>query len=191
MSLADEVRRNMNFIIFDLEATCWQNRPFNKVSEIIEIGAYKLNGYGEILGEFNKFVKPVLNPILSPFCMELTSIEQKYVDRAEIFPEVLELFWDWIGYYDEEDYLLCSWGKYDKTMLMQDSRLHKIEEDWAESHINIKQQYKKIKGLPKPYGLKKAVEKEGFEFDGIHHRAISDAHNLAKIFVKYIDDWEY
>ena len=38
-------------------------------------------------------------------------------------------------------------------------------------------------------GLKAITKKEGFEFTGIHHRAIADAENLAKIVAKYIDEW--
>ena len=32
----------MNYIIFDLEATCWEHDR-NRINEIIEIGAVKLN----------------------------------------------------------------------------------------------------------------------------------------------------
>jgi inhibitor of KinA sporulation pathway (predicted exonuclease) len=40
-------------------------------------------------------------------------------------------------------------------------------------------------------GMKFAVEKEGFDFDGIHHRGIDDAKNLAKLFIKFRDEWRY
>ncbi len=181
----------MNFIIFDLEATCWNGNSHGKVSEIIEIGAVKLNLFGEIIGEYNRFVKPILNPILSPFCKELTSIEQEQIDRAKNYETVIEEFQDWIGIFDDENYLLCSWGFYDRKMLVQDCKLHELEFEWAEEHINLKQQYKELQQLSKPWGLRKTVERNGFEFEGIHHRAISDAQNLSKVFVKYIDDWRY
>lgn len=181
----------MNFIIFDLEATCWQGHQEDKVSEIIEIGALRLNGYGEETGEYNRFVKPMLHPRLSAFCMELTSIEQRDVDAAKGFEEVIEEFQDWVGVLDGDDYLLCSWGRYDRRMLQQDCRLHGLEGDWAERHINLKEQFQRIHGLRKPWGLKKTIDKEGFDFDGIHHRAISDAINTAKIFRRYIDEWVY
>jgi 3'-5' exoribonuclease 1 len=180
----------MNFIVFDLEATCWEGRPPNKVQEIIEIGAISLNRYGEVTGTFNKFIKPVVNPNLSLFCRQLTSIEQEQVDRSREFPDVIEQFQDWAELF-EEDYLLASWGRFDKRMLVQDCELHQIETDWVEPHFNVKQEYKQLKRLRKPSGLRKAVEREGFEFTGIHHRAISDAENLAKLFAKYLDEWQY
>ncbi len=181
----------MNFIIFDLEATCWNGNPMGKVNEIIEIGAIRLDRFGEVTGEFNRFIKPILNPNLSAFCTELTSITQKQIDKASPFQEVIEEFQEWIGFLDNENYLLCSWGAYDRKMLIQDCTLHDLDGEWAEQHINLKAQYKEINGLKKAIGLKRAVQKNGFEFEGTHHRGIDDAYNLAKIFVEYIDSWKY
>lgn len=180
----------MNFIVFDLEATCWEGRPPSKIQETIEIGAVRLNAYGEVEGSFNKFIRPILNPRLSHFCRELTTIDQAYIDRARAFPEVIEQFQDWAEIFDE-DYLLCSWGNFDRKMLVQDCKLHGLEFDWVEQHINLKSQYQELKRLRKPRGLKSAVNSEGFEFTGTHHRGIDDAENLAKIFAKFLDVWQY
>ncbi|MEM8525610.1 MAG: 3'-5' exonuclease [Bacteroidota bacterium] len=178
----------MNYIIFDLEATCWQGSPRSKTQETIEIGAFLLNAYGELQGSYNRFIRPILNPYLSSYCTELTTIEQEQVDRAQKFPKVIEEFQDWAEIF-EEDYMLCSWGQFDQTLLIADCRLHDIEEDWLENHINLKAQYREIKRLSRPRGLKWAVEKEGFDFDGTHHRAIDDADNLVKVFLKHRDEW--
>lgn len=181
----------MNFIIFDLEATCWDGKPSSMIQEVIEIGALKLNGYGEEEDvRFNRFVRPVINPYLSGYCQNLTSIKQADVDRASTFPTVVEAFQDWIDIF-EDDYLLCSWGSFDKRLLGQDCRLHKLEEAWLDSYINLKQQYQDFKRLRRSRGLKAAVEAEGYEFTGIQHRAIADAENLAKLFVRYLDEWQF
>ena len=180
----------MNFIVYDLEATCWQIKSASRVQETIEIGAVKFNGYGEYLGKFSRFIKPKLNPQLSTYCTDLTSITQIQINRAERFPDVIEDFQDWIGIF-EEDYQLCSWGSFDKTMLIKDCVLHDYETDWLEAHINIKRQYHDRHRSRQTIGLHRAVEREGFEFTGIHHRAISDAENLGKIFLKYLDEWVY
>lgn len=63
---------DMNYIIFDLEATCWAQK--GPISEIIEIGAVKIGPDLNTISEFSSFVKPMRNPILSDFCKELTSI---------------------------------------------------------------------------------------------------------------------
>lgn len=178
----------MNYIIFDLEATCWENPPPGYIQEIIEIGAFRINAFGEVRGKFNRFVKPVVHPILSPYCKNLTTITQEDVNRAGIFPTVIEEFKQW-AYIDEEDYTLCSWGNFDRKMLRHDCRLHRIEEDWVEKHANLKEQYRMLKRMKAGLGLLRAVEREGIPFSGIHHRGISDAENLVKLFLKYLGQW--
>lgn len=181
----------MHFIIYDIEATCWENRPSDYQQEIIEIGALMLNGYGEELGSFNRFVKPILHPRLSFFCTNLTNINQKQIDRADTFAQVIEDFQDWAEIF-YEDYRLCAWGGFDERMLRQDCILHDMETDWIDNKcLNIKRQFQEIKRLKQPWGLKKSVEKLGMEFEGEAHRAINDALNLAKVFLEYRDEWRY
>ena len=38
-----DIKNEKHYIIFDLEATCWEEKN-DKIKEIIEIGAVKLNG---------------------------------------------------------------------------------------------------------------------------------------------------
>ena len=180
----------MRYIIYDVEATCWRGKPPKGINEVIEIGAVMINDYGELISEFNKFIKPTVNPLLSGFCKSLTHISQENVDSAEIYPQVIERFKEWIGV-GEEDYVLAAWGDFDKRILRDNCQLHKIEADWLEYFINVKSQYNTIKGNMghEKSGLKATVKKEGFEFDGVHHRAISDASNLGKVFSKYMDEW--
>jgi inhibitor of KinA sporulation pathway (predicted exonuclease) len=149
-----------------------------------------INGYGEEKGTFNRFIKPAVNGRLSAFCTELTSIEQHQVSAAEIFPTVLELFWDWaeIGF---SDYTLVSWGKEDQQLLRNDCELHDIDDSWLTPHLNLKTAYRHLKRLNKNTGLVKTLEREGLEFEGTHHRAIDDAINTAKIFLKYRDEWPH
>ncbi|MCC6410310.1 MAG: 3'-5' exonuclease, partial [Saprospiraceae bacterium] len=42
----------MHYIIYDLEATCWENTPPGYIQETIEIGAFRINPYGEVRGKF-------------------------------------------------------------------------------------------------------------------------------------------
>jgi 3'-5' exoribonuclease 1 len=180
---------SLNYIIFDLEATCWENTPIGYVQEIIEIGALLVDDYGQEIERFNAFVRPSRHPNLSPYCKQLTGITQIDVNRAKHFPEVVNQFMDWAEI-DDDDYILCSWGEFDQKMLAADCRLHGFGEAWLKHYVNLKGEYRRIKRLPKGIGLKKTVEIEGFEFTGDHHRAISDAENLAKVFVKYLGTWE-
>lgn len=180
----------MNYLILDLEATCWDGAPPNAEKEIIEIGAIKLNAYGEEVGSFNRFVKPIINPQLSAFCKELTHIEQEQIDRAEFFPSAVDRFLEW-SECDLEEMLLVTWGKQDLTLIKDDCARHDMLADWLSPHLDLKASYKNLKRLKKPYGLRKTLDREGFEFDGQHHRAIDDAYNTTKIFCRYIDEWPY
>lgn len=159
--------------------------------ETIEIGAVKMNAYGDVLGQYRRFVRPVLHPQLSLFCRRLTNIDQVDINRAAEFPEVAEDFMNWIDIWGEEDYLLCAWGGFDQRLLFDDCDLHRMEDEWVEPFINVKRQYIDLKRLHRPRGLKRTVEVEGFEFTGDHHRALPDAQNLAKVFHKYLDMWQY
>ena len=159
--------------------------------ETIEIGALLLDAFGEQQSFFSHFIRPTKHPVLSDFCQKLTSISQIDVNRAEVFPLVIDDFMDWIGLFNKEEYLLCSWGGFDKRQLIEECASHDIATEWLEAHINLKDQYCKYKGFRQPIGLKKAVTREGFEFTGIHHRGISDAENLAKIFAKHLDIWQF
>jgi inhibitor of KinA sporulation pathway (predicted exonuclease) len=178
----------MNYIIYDLEATCWENPPPGFIQETIEIGAFRVNQFGEVRGKFNRFVKPVVHPTLSPFCRNLTSITQEDVNRARTFPEVIQEFQDW-AYIEEEDYVLCSWGNFDHRMFALDCKLHRLDHEWTKRHANLKEQYKEMKRMKNGVGLRKAVEKEGILFTGTHHRGISDAENLVKLFLKFLGNW--
>lgn len=159
-------------------------------NETIEIGALLINENKEIESEFQCFVKPIRFPKLSDFCTELTSIQQSDVDEAAHFYEAIERFKTWFDC-EKEDYILCSWGFYDRRQLESDCDISNLEKEWVSRHISIKHQYQEIKKLRRAIGMKNALKNEGFELDGTHHRGIDDARNIAKIFLKYFDQWNF
>jgi inhibitor of KinA sporulation pathway (predicted exonuclease) len=180
----------VDFIIFDLEATCWNGNNLGKSQEIIEIGAVRISSLGEYRGQFQQFVKPKLNPNLSAYCQELTGIEQPQINRASSFEKVTDDFKHWIDH-ELNDYVLCSWGAKDIELLQHDCALFEMETKWLSPHIDLKAQFHRIKKLKRKQGLYKTIDREGFEFEGNHHRALDDSINTAKLFVKYLDEWRY
>ncbi|MBN2891048.1 MAG: exonuclease domain-containing protein [Bacteroidales bacterium] len=175
--------------IIRVEATCWKERNVRKQNEIIEIGAVKINRRGDILDEFNEFVKPKLNPKLSPFCKELTTITQNEIDNADYFPAVIERFKNWINL--DDFFYLCSWGFYDKNQFVKDSELHQLDTNWLKNHISLKHQYTEIKKLKKHIGMANALKIENIPLKGTHHRGIDDAKNIAQIFIANITKWTF
>jgi 3'-5' exoribonuclease 1 len=178
----------MKYIIVDLEATCWEKRD-KSPNEIIEIGAVCINESKEIIGQFNQFVKPVVHSILSDFCIDLTSITQNQVDEVAIFPAVLNDFQSWILNFSDE-YILCSWGFYDQVQFKNDCERHGLDISWLQNHISLKHQYAVIRHTCS-MGMKNALKNEKITLEGIHHRGIDDAKNIAKIFVKLFDKWDF
>lgn len=178
----------MNYIVVDLEATCWEEKNRHQ-NEIIEIGAVLIDENKTVVSEFEQFVRPLKHPVLSDFCTSLTSITQTDVDNAPLFFEAVEVFQQWIHKHGAY-FLLCSWGYYDKRQLQDDCKLHGVPTTWLENHINLKHQYAHIKKLRRSIGMKNALMSEGMELEGTHHRGIDDARNIAKIFLKYFDAWE-
>ncbi len=182
----------MHYIIFDLEATCWDKSILDQPvpNETIEIGALKVNASGEVLSEFSQFIKPIMHPTLSEFCTKLTTITQADVESAACFNDVIANFQRWIDI-EAQDYLLCSWGFYDRKQLESDCAIHHISAAWVSRHISIKHQYGKIKNLKRDVGMKTALGMEKIELAGTHHRGIDDARNISAIFMKYIDKWNF
>ena len=170
----------MNKLIIDLEATCTDKNEFPRYeSEIIEIGAVLVNINNEIIGKFSSFVRPVRNPILTDFCVELTTITQDEVNAAKTFPEVMEEFKKWMD--KQGEFIFCSWGNYDKNQFRRCSEYHGIENYMDKhEHTNIKKAFAKTNNV-KPCGLSKAMNISKIPLEGTLHRGIDDAINMAKI----------
>ncbi len=175
----------MNYVIFDLESTCWDDTDSlsdSNSSEIIEIGAVKLDSDYNKVEEFQSFIKPIIYPLLSDFCKKLTSIRQEDVDSALLFPIVKEQFREFCN--NGKDTQLVSWGYYDKGMLIREHiRRGSSDYDWVNNHMNLKVEFsKQYKG--RHCGMKKALRVLGISLEGTHHRGINDAKNTSKVFIK-------
>jgi inhibitor of KinA sporulation pathway (predicted exonuclease) len=177
----------MHHVIFDLEATCWRlRRPPRQ--EIIEIGAVMVSDAGEIVGEFDRFIRPKLNPKLSEFCKELTSIQQADVDGAADFQDVIWEFEDWLKKANDR-VTLYSWGDYDKQQLLMDAELHQMEIPWVHQHMCLKSKHARLLRLKEPVGVRTALALSGLLFEGTSHRGIVDAINTARLFVHHFGDF--
>ena len=164
----------MNYIVFDIEATCDEKREI--IMETIEIGALKLNESGEIIGSFETLVCPAVSEV-NAFCTKLTGIKPEDVQNALFFGEAMLRFKSFLG----EDYLMYSWGDYDKNQLRKDCDRHHTESSFLENHRNLKKMYEEVTGN-KARGLQKALNYFKIEFVGDRHRAGPDALATAKVF---------
>ncbi|MCH7994136.1 MAG: exonuclease domain-containing protein, partial [Planctomycetes bacterium] len=122
---------------------------FHKAVEIIEIGVAICDGMFRVNDTFSTFVKPVRNPKLTRFCIDLTTITQEQVDEAPGFVEAMELFKNYVFKSTGRkpyEFEFCSWGNYDKNQFVKDCDFHKCDYPFG-FHRNIKQEFSKRYGL--------------------------------------------
>lgn len=173
----------------DLEATCDEvgesesSRPLAVVPdqmEMIEIGLVVIDLESlEIVDEFQRFVRPKINPTLTDFCKKLTSIQQADVDSAGSYVEVGEELGAFIARYRNAAW--ASWGDYDARQLARDAGLAgcpSLLEGLP--HFNARKWHAGLYD-DRPKSLKQAVESLGLVWMGTYHRGIDDARNMASI----------
>jgi len=170
-----------HYLIVDLEATCCDKKTIpRREMETIEIGAVMADATRlTVVDEFCTFIKPVRHPILTEFCTELTTITQSDVDSAASYPQAISQFQEWL--YPYRDFVFCSWGDYDKSQLEQDSQFHGLPFPIDAPHVNIKALFSEQQGLKKKLGMNGALNMCQLELQGVHHRGIDDARNMARM----------
>jgi inhibitor of KinA sporulation pathway (predicted exonuclease) len=113
----------------DLEATCDEveesesPRPLAVVPdqmETIEVDLVVIDLVTlEIVDEFQRFVRPQINPSLTDFCKKLTSIQQADADGARTYQEVGEELRMFAAHYPNAAWV--SWGDYDARQPERDA----------------------------------------------------------------------
>jgi inhibitor of KinA sporulation pathway (predicted exonuclease) len=169
----------MDYVIVDLEATCWEGSSIGEM-ETIEIGAVYLDGlHYQPVSDFGTFVKPSVNPMLTDFCRQLTHIRQNQIDSAPSFAIAFGQFVNWAG---SDPWKMCSWGGFDNDLLMVELQRHKL--DWPpeyRGHINLKHLFAKAYNVKPSIGLREAMRKLSMPFEGTLHRGIDDAKNISRV----------
>ena len=171
----------------DLEATCDEvdesESPrslavFPDQMETIEIGLVVIDLETlEVVDEFQRFVRPQINPVLTDFCKQLTSIQQADVDGAGIYVEVGQELGAFIARYPNAAW--ASWGDYDARQLERDAGLAACS-SLLEGlpHFNARKWHAGLYDN-RPKSLKQTVESLGLVWMGTYHRGIDDARNIA------------
>ena len=178
----------------DLEATCDEvgksesPRPLKVVPdqmETIEVGLVVLDLETlEIVDEFQRFVRPQINPTLTDFCRRLTSIQQANVDGGLTYREVGEELRTFGASYPNAAW--ASWGDYDARQLERDAGFARCPSMLGGlPHFNARKWHAGFYGN-RPKGLKQTVESMGLVWQGTYHRGIDDARNVASIVIEML-----
>ncbi|MEK6828527.1 MAG: 3'-5' exonuclease [Nanoarchaeota archaeon] len=177
-----KIKRDVVLVI-DFEATCWNHTPPEGMqSEIIEIGISGVNyNTKEIVLNETIIVKPETSTV-SPFCTELTTITQEFVDANGVSLEeackILE------KKYNSKERIWMSWGEYDRKIIENNCQLKNIKNPFGRTHINLKPLFSFAFGINTDLGVGQALEHLGMDFEGTPHRGGDDAYNIARILKK-------
>ena len=175
------------YAVIDFECTCWQAEDENRgLHEIIEFPAVFVNSKTlEVELEFHQYVRPTENPILSPFCVELTGISQASVDSASDLKTVLADFEMFLKENRIDSFTACTDGPWDFTkFLAPEATRKKIPvPPWTKRWLDVRRRFQYSFELEKWLGVSYMLEMLNMEFQGREHSGIDDARNIARIVV--------
>ncbi|KAK2872607.1 hypothetical protein Q8A67_022504 [Cirrhinus molitorella] len=181
--------------VVDFEATCEENNPPDYLHEIIEFPMVLIDTHTlEIVDSFQEYVKPVLNPQLSEFCVQLTGITQKMVDEANTFHQVLKRAVSWLQKKElgtKYKYTFLTDGSWDMGKFLQTQcKLSSIRyPQFARKWINIRKSYGNFYKVPRTQTkLICMLENLGMQYDGRPHCGLDDSRNIARIAIHMLKD---
>uniref|UniRef100_A0A8R1HZ92 SAP domain-containing protein n=1 Tax=Caenorhabditis japonica TaxID=281687 RepID=A0A8R1HZ92_CAEJA len=192
---SDKTSRYFDYLIaIDFECTCVEV-IYDYPHEIIELPAVLIDVREmKIVSEFRTYVRPVLNPDLSDFCIQFTRITQETVENAPYFREALLRMYQWMRKYGLGEknarFAFVTDGPHDMWKFMQfQCVLSSIRmPHMFRSFINIKKTFKeKFNGLIKgngKSGIENMLERLGMSFRGNKHSGLDDARNIAAIAIE-------
>ncbi len=175
-----------NFLLVDFEFTTYNKpvgRPRGFFSEIIEIGAVKLEGEDFTpTAKIQNFVKPHFYPKQAKDSMDFCMITEKDMKKAIDYPamaaRLAEVYEPGVTYF-------VAWGDSDYKVLQTGCERHKIENPVCfDDYLDLAEAYKLWKGDELTTGLKKATEEQEVDTAGLWHTAYDDAANTGKLLVK-------
>ena len=147
------------FLVVDFEFTTYERpvgRPRGFFSEIIEIGAVKLDG--EPLtdcGRIQSFVKPHFYPKQAKDSMDFCMITAKDMQQAIEFPAMVQ---ELAALYESGETYFVAWGTEDYKVLQTGCERHKIENPVKyEDYLDLALAYRLWKADHYTTGLKKAT----------------------------------
>ncbi|WP_082486167.1 3'-5' exonuclease [Acidovorax sp. Leaf84] len=149
--------------------------------EIIEIGAEWASADGRLIDTFQALVRPAVHPHLTPFCKQLTGINQSDVDSAEPFPIAAAKLASFAQRFQPESTVWGSWGQFDANQLTRECERHGVQHPLTGlEHVNLKRRFAKGRKI-KEVGMARALQMVGCALEGAHHRGLDDAKNIAKL----------
>lgn len=174
----------MQHIMIDLEMNKIEKqwRGKNKLSsELIEIGAVRMDDSFAVVDTYQSYVKPEFGP-MDAVIIDLTGITDDKVKDAPEFFEAMDDFAAWIG---PEETQFYSWSMSDIRQFQHEALfksypgeiIQRMESHWTD----FQEEFRRLLGLHHRIKLSYAVSAADYEFQGAQHTALADAVNTAEI----------
>lgn len=168
--------------VVDVEATCWRGSPpAGQSNEIIEIGVCVLDTAEWRRVEKRRILVRPRHSQVSAFCTELTGLTQAQVDAAVEFTDACVQVRDELR---GRSRTWASWGEYDRRQFERQCSAGAAEYPFGSRHVNVKQRFADVFGLPRGVGMSRALELAGLPLEGRHHRGDDDAWNIGALAVE-------
>lgn len=171
----------MQLIIFDLEWNIgYQPKTFDYHGaeqtlrgEIIQIGAVRVDGAGQVLDRFSITMRPRIFRKLQHRIAKVTGMTQRQLDEGVPIREGLGRFLAWCG----RDAALAEWGLDDVPVLKQNLYLNGYDEAWPRRWYDLQQVFlaQRPRGEGEGMTLESVVARLGLPMDEAFHDALSDA----------------
>lgn len=169
----------MSYVFFDLE---WnQGYPrgdANKLDEIIQIGAYRMDTWEDKGTPFVSYVRPSIHKKLHHRVKKMLPLTQADLEKAQPFRRVIREFFRWCG----EDPVFFTWGGCDARVLDTNLCWYGMEEYLDIEIYDLQRAYDVIVAhTDQQAALKDAVEQLHLNTDLEYHDAGNDAYYTALI----------
>lgn len=186
-------------VVVDFEATCEEKNSVDYPHEIIEFPAVLIDVLScKIVESWRRYVRPVINPTLSEFCVTLTGISQDTVDSSDTFPTVLRAFQDWLTSKrlgSEFTFALVTDGPFDvgRFLRLSCEQSSLRVPAWASRWINLRKIFANFykthqANSNRSPGLQVMLSKLDLDFLGSPHSGLDDALNIARVVQQLIRD---
>ncbi|MAH84204.1 MAG: hypothetical protein CBB68_07645 [Rhodospirillaceae bacterium TMED8] len=177
---------NREVVVYDSEWTAWEGSWQNGWStpgqevELVQIGMAKLRGDTFLeVDQIELLLKPIINPHLSDYFINLTGITQANLDAHGIeFVEAIEIVAQFLG---KNVSAIYSFGD-DGKILFENCNLQGINAPFSrELFVNVVPDVSKFLGIPRKNLVSSNLPRlMGFEPPGDAHTALADARCVGK-----------
>jgi inhibitor of KinA sporulation pathway (predicted exonuclease) len=180
------MQENSHLIIFDTEFTAWQGSAQRNWSldwehrEVIQIAAVKVQinpNSVRVISSLNTLVRPIVNPTLSDYIVELTGIEQQVLDDMGIdYQAALQQLYAFC----EHGVLPCySWGN-DQRVLSDNCLLNGIDmPDFSGGFYNLHAMARRMNVDGAHLCSGELANHLGLNLKGHTHNALYDVRSIA------------